>query len=275
MNEKDYRKYKEVIKEHLKEDISDKDLCNYLINQIRPYLGIIPKSFYRYRSISDYVYSEIEEGYVYLTRPSKFDDLMDSKFLVAEETSADNLTNHILYSQGINYDSMAENLIKEYNEYYDSKLRIACFTQKKTNIPMWYYYAFQHKGICIKYDFSNLNSADNQGFILLPIIYPPESDIKDYYYFSPKKSNSVGLRNSLIKSKDWSFEKEWRLIKITENGEDFMFSVSISEIYLGIDTDEDTKNKIIESIKKSGKKIKLFKMVYTYKGLKPQEIKFN
>lgn len=268
MNDKDYKLYKESVKCKIDDSISNEDLKQFIIQSIRPAVGIIPKSFYRYRKFSFYVDSEIREGYTYLSRPTKFDDIFDSKYMMVSKNEKDELYRFLFSAKGIDIDEVTEVLINKRNTLYDNRLRVGCFTQKNTNIPMWYYYADQHRGVCIKYDFSDLSLLDKEECIFLPVVYPKDEELDEYYLFTKEDCDACAIRNALIKNRDWSFEKEWRIIKLTNNEEGIKIPMAISEIYLGIDADVNTKNSVMAAA--SVKKIKVFQMTMTHKGLKPK-----
>lgn len=46
-------------------------------------------------------------------------------------------------------------------------IRIACFTAKETNIPMWTRYAKEHIGVCVEYDTESIKKE-----LTLNSLYP-------------------------------------------------------------------------------------------------------
>ena len=56
--------------------------------------------------------------------------------------------------------STAEKQLIELNQYFNytlqTALRVASFSEKLTNLPMWSHYANEHKGICFEYDISKI-----------------------------------------------------------------------------------------------------------------------
>lgn len=124
---------------------------------------------------------------------------------------------------------------------FQTRVRIACFSERYDSMLMWGHYAQGHTGICVEYEmplFCSLpmgsvlppNYAPNGNDIsLLPVVYRAERydyslGIVNYYknlsYLSSnlklceKKIDSwINFRISCFKSKEWEYEKEWRVIE--------------------------------------------------------------
>ena len=135
---------------------------------------------------------------------------------------------------------------------------------------MWSYYANSHKGVCVEYDLSKLdtNVALNQKILtnLTKVHYSPiRSDLQ--YAIS-----DVQEFNFLISKADvWSHEHEWRLICNTE--EEYLPFDCISKVILGLKFNKESakykelqkvcKNIDIEQCKLSKEKFKIeFETVY-------------
>lgn len=249
-------------------------------NELRPCIGKIPDSFFRYRRITAYTDDEIIKGNVHLNNPGSYDDIFDSKCYIDKNGIGDAIVTNYLNSI-----SIAENVpeyidvVEEQDKYFqsvnkkiDERLRIACFTQKKDNVPMWYYYADKHKGICIEYDFSKLKSFVDLEYIFLPIIYPNKDETNNYRtgIFIQDTFDVSAVRNSLVKSNDWKFEKEWRIINL-DGITDILLPVK--RVYLGYDIDEADKKHIIELVDKSALNISICEMKESVIGLKAKKIK--
>ena len=84
-----------------------------------------------------------------------------------------------------------------------STFRVSCFSQKNDSILMWSHYANSHKGFCLEYDFKMLKELIT---LPLPVKYCNDlpNDIDDK------------LKLIFTKSKEWSYEEEWRLVKPAE-----------------------------------------------------------
>lgn len=295
MNNSEYRKYKEAFKTNLNVGIEDDKILEEVEKTIRPTIGKIPNSFFRYRKLNEYTLSEILNGTVYLAGPKDFDDIFDSKCYFSEIGEAEGTAGGFIFMKAVSerHPSVREtdndisrslrvyeSAIKNMNEENDEKFGITCFTQKNDNIPMWAYYADEHKGICIEYDFSNLGEFEKLKYLFLPVIYAKPDEVNQYKNFEIKENSGYAtvIRNALVKSKDWSFEKEWRMIKFfnKKKGEkvekiDRLESVKIKKIYFGCNTPKEAKIVISNIVEKNNLEIELYDMEITNMGLKSKK----
>jgi hypothetical protein len=94
--------------------------------------------------------------------------------------------------------------------------RICSFSECRDSILMWTHYANESKGFCVGY---NLKELDNDlTELLLPVRYSDSLIEVDDTFFDGGESNISLLMNSLtLKSSDWKYEKEWRLLLLAEN----------------------------------------------------------
>ena len=138
---------------------------------------------------------------------------------------------------------------------------VSCFTTEITNMLMWSHYAKSHKGFAIGYDFSTEENKEARK-ILFPVLYSDKKlDVTIETHFvqsltlSEERGYSIdrliGIKSSLFKSPDWSYEKEWRIAKRDlENTCPYEeLPLKASEIYYGsrISTEDFTKlHKIAE-----------------------------
>ena len=223
-----------------------------------------PKKLYRYRRLNGYALEEIIKSYVYLASPNQFDDIFDSKCTIFEGEIGGALGAYKLLKdlsdrvEGIGDDyKYYEREFVTINKLADERLRIACFTENNKIIPMWYYYADMHRGICIEYDFSDFRFEPKD--ILLPVLYPGR-EINGYYSTSLRQGyeNVTLVRNSLIKNLSWKFEKEWRMVYLEPNPP--YRNVKISKIFFGINTPEVDKRNIVDLVNTYGLHIDLYEM---------------
>lgn len=85
-----------------------------------------------------------------------------------------------------------------------SCLFVACFSEVNDSFPMWGYYAADHKGLCIGYDLRELVSK----YDCMPVIYTSE-----LVTYKENDSDINILLSALTKSDEWEHEREWRIIK--------------------------------------------------------------
>ena len=173
---------------------------------------------------------------------------------------------HYLNEDPFVFHHKGNNLSKEVNNKYRKRLRVASLTQSYVNIPMWYYYAAKHKGICIKYLVKDFGIED----IFLPVIYPKMREASEYHFYPTDKQINIGaVFSALVKNEDWKFEKEWRIIRCGDSLPDKLYvNWKIDTIYYGIDTPEQYKILIKNFIEKNNLDIDLLEMQMTAQGLR-------
>lgn len=108
-----------------------------------------------------------------------------------------------------------------YNETYldiqagaRASVAILCFSEAFDSIPMWSHYADSHSGLCIGYDaecnfFNSMyscNYSENVG-VLKPVTY---TKTRPQFLLPCDLVNNTG--DWFVKSTDWSYEKEHRIL---------------------------------------------------------------
>jgi len=251
----------------------------------------IPQELYRYRRIDnenimcDKHVDALKKDEIYLTSPYLFNDPYDSAFSIDMELFKNSITNKIeqfikekivkdkfekininpenVENINIIYDDMnidmsimpdflEKNSTIFYNEFLKQqiKFRISCFTESHKSILMWSHYSNQHQGFCIGYDTSKIEDE------IIKKIYPVFYH-ETFFQLIEEGDLNHKIFNSLIKFKEWSYEKEWRLIS-----EEKVLSLKPSKIYLGIRFNEEHID-LFKDIA-SEKNCKLFKMKMNY-----------
>ena len=150
--------------------------------------------------------------------------------------------------------------IEDFNSFLKSHTLVSCFSEKNIINPMWAHYADNHKGICIEYNFKDLDNI----FVLnscFPISYVEHFDMTNDLKRIDSNSNKFKILKIpfLNKSIDWEYEKEWRIL--LTNDPFFRFDIKKinsnyyikiprpRSVYLGLNIEEDNKEKIIEICK--------------------------
>ena len=202
-----------------------------------------PKRLYRYFPFDEYWKDNVQNGTIVFNSAYNFNDPLDSRWYLDYEKI---ITNRVKDDNG------DPNEIKEFFELMGKKnaitlyeedllplhdgFRISCFSETPCSNIMWGHYANKHNGFCIEYDVDKLVKKVKP---IMPVVYTEApfdaSDIIDMRGITDKYVNICPV---LFKSKDWSYEKEWRLI-IPKNENDkvfYHFPEAIIGIYLGFKT---------------------------------------
>lgn len=168
---------------------------------------------------------------------------------------------------------------------------VACLSENFESVLMWSHYADNHRGFVLNYDFKSRHSIDTgipgvkatefADKKIFPVSYTDDRYDATYYaefHFIDNFYRSLGLELKkpffdklfyykilLFKSKNWSYEKEWRIIKQTnidyndnKPNIDFITNIRPKEIILGAHIEEKNKLKLIQIANK--KKIPIFQM---------------
>mgnify|MGYP002767548854 CR=1 FL=1 len=172
-------------------------------------------------------FTQLSTNTLSLSAPSVFNDPFDCRFAIPP--------------------TFGEETMGMIGKLVDSMWRVGSLTERPDNLLMWAHYAGAYRGVCIEYDFSDF-SEEKEQCSLMPVIYRssrvslPDKILGqilgqlDQTVLKPdlKQLSKVFF----IKSKDWQYEFEWRLLKNVE-GEDSKAKYTtfkmppIKRIYLG------------------------------------------
>ena len=140
---------------------------------------------------------------------------------------------------------------------------VCCFSERQNlfNKVMWGHYANCHKGFAIEYNVEDLNKNDG---IVLPILYNNNIDyLPNEIFFGDGMKKLMFYGNILpcIKSKEWGYEREWRIIspKKYKNEKGHLIDVKTPKVvYIGCRASDQLQ----KDLKKicSNQKIELYQM---------------
>lgn len=158
-------------------------------------------------------------------------------------------------------------LNKEIGKTINDTLAILCLTSKKNNLLMWAHYANEHKGFVVEFDKNHIFFKD-----LEKVNYSRRRYREDYLkYVYPLNNNKYRESNKryLIKSKDWKYEQEYRIIEkldscIKDDKNNYLKGIpseAIKAIYIGCRMSDKNQDKILKIINTDKKlnNIKIFK----------------
>ncbi|MHA6639809.1 DUF2971 domain-containing protein [Stutzerimonas frequens] len=105
-------------------------------------------------------------------------------------------------------------LVRETSEGFKQMFKICCFSENPKSILMWSHYANYHTGFCVGYDLHELGNDDVRTRSIYPVVYSDEMFDATGVFASPKNIENILYLNqaALMKSTEWSYEKEWRLV---------------------------------------------------------------
>ena len=217
--------------------------------------------------------------------------------VLKDDTWSEDIINYFLSLYGVSDDERRKN-IESYladmrgkiensnirvNEMIKRNYRIACFSETLYNLPMWNHYANSHQGICLEYDTSKFAYDDAIRKRLFPVFYQNKlPDLLETIKNMDLQNLPITMFDYILiqKMKDWSYEKEWRLVldfgQIARNAENISedywstgkieFLTKPSKVYLGAKISRDMRLFIIAVCDKLN--IKVSQMECTEYGLK-------
>lgn len=239
-----------------------------------------PASLYKYyRDNNDLHLNNIKNNKMWYSSPCKFNDVFDCDIFFDKEKIFDNLWRLISAEKYVLYGSPKERELRaEINEIIESKVKelavlkdrtgVSCFSELKDSLLMWAHYADNHRGFCVEYNLLNINKK--LMFTPVPVIYTDEIACFDFADFEIlKKGGSIKLIDKIVsfKSPEWSYEKEWRIIrdkgacgdKWDDNKKGALLDmIKPSSIILGCNAKLDFEQKVREYCQNS--RINLYKM---------------
>jgi hypothetical protein len=130
----------------------------------------------------------------------------------------------------------SENIEQALKEFWAAKKEIImkqygiiCFSKSNINILLWSHYADSHKGVCLEFDSDERPIKGWKNFKYHPVSYSDERKI-DVFETGFEKAF---LDLLTIKSKDWAYEEEYRLVTIKGPGYQNCRMASLTGIILG------------------------------------------
>lgn len=195
----------------------------------------IPDKIYKYRTLNKFSFDEIIEQKVFFSPPEKLNDPIDSRFveycLKARTGSSD---------------------LGPMSNFFFIERKVSCFSNSYDNALMWAHYANKHCGLCIEYDYKSFLMENSNPLSIYPILYTNNFQAIDIT-MSEYDPNMIEIAN-LIKSKEWSYENEWRL-KVVKSQYTYLYAASyakikISAIYFGCKFKDEILNECQKKMKR-------------------------
>lgn len=234
----------------------------------------LPKKLYKYYPLSDaeldhkncYALKNFEDDFVWLSKPYYFNDPFDSRLATGDMD--------FIFRAGRGQNTEA--IVRNFDQSIRRSLNICCFSERIDSIILWSRYANNHRGFCAEYDFdsikkNNVNKALTGN--IYPVIYS-RVRYKARQLFAGLSGNEMpdgllAIKESLYKSRDWMYEREWRVVRLTQENrmQAPMEEGGIREkiqvpaaVYLGCETEKEPES-LKELTRITGEKnIPAFKM---------------
>ena len=180
--------------------------------------------------------------------------------MVVEELVKDE---KFIKDQGQSLGSIYSEINKKVQEFACED-RIFCVAEEGDNLLMWAHYAEEHEGAVIK--FKCVPEKKAALCAARQVKYSNEIPLLtlDHFLQGEKAVKEYILNEMLLtKSKDWEYEKEWRVIlKRKDYGQDddlwSIFEEEIEAVYLGCRMKEQDKKEIVDIVTNKRKNVNLY-----------------
>lgn len=240
-------------------------------------ISCIPDTLYKYcwldtetsdeaKTNNELRLSTLANGQVYLSTTEQFNDPFEGKAFVFDDSDV---------TQG----GFAAKEYQEFVNHINSHSRICCFSnadEKQQNMPMWAYYANNHRGFCVEY---HLQPEHKQ--YIFPVSYD-KSRVKGNAFIgnlilgisqmvkdgkdSSQMPGTLSVYNQLAylsltcKHTSWKHEKEYRALVPAANG--IYWDIVPYKIYIGMNCSPEHERRLV-AIAKQFDGCKVYKMLET------------
>lgn len=140
----------------------------------------------------------------------------------------------------------------------DGSLRCFCLTENDMNTLMWAHYGDSFKGCML--GFQHIDELSTPFSAAEKVRYSDDIPIigsaVDFYLYGPTKEQNRETRLAIYhtKSKDWEYEKEWRVVHKSQVADNKLYSdfkfypLELESITFGLKIDVKEKAKILELV---------------------------
>ena len=184
----------------------------------------LPKSLFRYRSLSAYSLGELVNQTMWYSNPSTFNDPFDCALTIDRRKFEESFQHAV--SVGIERGTIRPDLpdamriptederqlflkIRQLLRQAAGKLGLCCFSEDPRSILMWAHYANDHKGFCVEYSSAEGTMLSKEVSSVIYSAKIPSLSISD---LSRDKSAQTVELLWRTKSTCWRYEKEWRAL---------------------------------------------------------------
>ena len=239
----------------------------------------LPPKLYHYRSFNNEHIKVITQQTIFFSSPEKYNDPFDCKILpnmnlvtpkqYLKYYSKTKKVKFISEEHKRKFEETIQDIYQDVQEshndestrngmrFFDNAATgILCLSKQFNNILMWGHYSDNHTGFCIGFNtrklLNEIKELDYFGKVKYSRKYPK---IKP----TTNEIHNIKLRY-FYKSKDWDYEKEYRLlIKDIKNRVKPISKEVLSEIILGCQMDKIAQDIMIREIKTNLPDVKIYK----------------
>lgn len=254
----------------------------------------IPKKLYKYESFNELSLKNLKRQCIYFANPSGFNDPYDCAISAElrdltpqqiedfknshlnNEAAPDNIKQYLKENS---HQFISEQLmsivsveVNKLRKQTISTIGITCLSESNSDLLMWSHYGGRYKGFCLEFDSRHPPFTKAR-----KVIYSDEMPKFDPFSFMKYGPESQFMDLFCIKSKSWSYEKEWRVFHL-QAGTKFIYEEkALTGIYFGPDMDPECLEIIALIIGGQNEHVKLYKgrRSSTYFKVEFEEIQYT
>ena len=193
-----------------------------IIDVGRYYTCYAPTSLYKYYSDDSRNLEAVKNNQMWYSAPCNFNDVFDCTITIEEKDIFDCALRMASEKMEIRVGSQMWKKVKEVtnqqirkflSDFEDLRTRmgIACLSEIDDSLLMWAHYASNHSGICVEYELLEFNSQLH--FSPVPIVYTDERVCIHTLETLAMDIQGLFIESLTSKSPEWSYEREWRIIR--------------------------------------------------------------
>ncbi|WP_458398213.1 DUF2971 domain-containing protein [Anaerotignum sp.] len=188
------------------------------------YMCYAPVYLYKYYSDSIEKLDAVKNQKMWYSAPCNFNDVFDCDISIDENGVFNSAVQMIPDKRGVRPGSLMWRQLKQTIHLEIRSLRdtfesmkmtmgISCLSESENSLLMWAHYANNHRGICVEYELMEINKQ--LGFSPVPVIYSDERVALHSINQETVEEDTLNvfIKSLTSKSSEWSYEKEWRIIR--------------------------------------------------------------
>ena len=220
----------------------------------------IPSKLYKYQPYKENRISAIINKKLWFSMPKDMNDPFDCRGVCWNTDEIENFLKTRVHKDKIKEFDSIDSIVEGAIASLRNNIKISCFSEELFSMPMWSHYANNHTGFCIEYDFTRLSYENDLTKYLFPVGYESHRyDITDLLKMAISEPDDPRVNLffflMLLKQSRWSYEKEWRIIKM-KRPEEKEFKNGLEDcplkptaIYLGVNFDKNEVHSVKEKLK--------------------------
>jgi hypothetical protein len=187
-------------------------------------MSVLPRSLFRYRSLSAYSLGELVNQTMWYSKPTAFNDPFDCALTIDQRKFSESFEHAI--RAGIAQGKIAKDLPKEKYAPTESDkamfmairdrlkstaapLGLCCLSENSKSILMWAHYANNHRGFCVEYSSAEGTMLSEE---VSKVIYTTKMPSLTMADLAPGTSTKTVETLWRTKAACWRYEREWRAL---------------------------------------------------------------